>query len=153
VGFFIVAIFAYNTKRHYKVAKIDGRFIRLEFGTGTYIKGLTTSSFNGTADMIDATNYESDGWKDFLAGEKGGTITATFLFDDSVSSANTADVINAWLNGTTTAFVWGHHVTGSDILSGSCLISDLTWDGPKNEASSVNATLQITGEVTLDVAP
>ena len=67
------------------MAKIDGRFIRLEFGAGTFLKGVTTSNVSLSADMIDATNYESNGSKDYLAGEKGGTISATFLFDPDVS--------------------------------------------------------------------
>jgi len=134
------------------MAKIDGRFIRLEFGAGTFLKGVTTSNVSLSADMIDATNYESNGSKDYSAGEKGGTISATFLFDPDVSSANFGDIFDAWEGGTSTAYVYGHASTGSEVLTGSCLVSTLDWDGPKNEVSTCTATLQITGAIVRDVA-
>ena len=133
------------------MAKKDGRFIRLDFG-GDFLKGVTTSSLSAAADMIDVTNYESNQFKDYLSGEKGGTITATFLFDPDVSSANFGDIWDAMINGTSTAFVYGNAETGSEVITGSCLVSDVTWDGPKNEASSCSATLTITGQMIRDVA-
>ena len=134
------------------MAKIDGRFIRLEFGSGTFLKGVTTSNISLSADMIDSTAYESNRFKDYLSGEKGGTISATFLFDPDLSSAGFSDIFDALEGGTSTPFVYGHASTGSEVITGSCLVSALDWDGPKNEVSSCTATLQITGAIVRDVA-
>ena len=62
------------------------------------------------------------------------------------------DIFDAWEGGTSTAYVYGHASTGSEVLTGSCLVSTLDWDGPKNEVSTCTATLQITGAIVRDVA-
>ena len=133
------------------MAQKDGRVIRLEINSN-FLKGVTTSALSLTADMIDVTNYESTKSKEYLPGEQTGTITATFTFDPDVSSANFADVFNAWKAGTELPFVYGDATAASDVITGNCLVSSLNWNGPKNEVSTCDATLQITGPVALDIA-
>ena len=44
-------------------------------GTLTKIANATSNSFDITADMIDVTNKDSAGWKEFITGEKGYTMS------------------------------------------------------------------------------
>lgn len=134
------------------MARQDGRFIRLEFD-GNFLKGVTSTSIDLAADMIDITNYESDANKEYLSGEKGGTINATFTFDSTVSSANFQDVFTAYDGGTSVPFVYGDVTTSSGVLlSGNVLVSSLNWTGDKNGVSTCDATLTITGAVTLSLS-
>jgi predicted secreted protein len=133
------------------MAQKDGRVIRLEINSN-FLKGVTTSALSLTADMIDVTNYESNKSKEYLSGEQTATITATFTFDPTVSSANFSDVFNAWKVGTLTAFVYGDATTGSEVITGNCLVSALNWNGPKNEVSTCDVTLQTSGPISIDIA-
>ena len=130
------------------MAQKDGRVIRLEINSN-FLKGVTTSALSLTADMIDVTNYESNMSKEYLSGEQTGTITATFTFDPDASSANFSDLFDAWKAGTELPFSYGDSTRAYD-LKGDCLVSSINWNGPKNEVSTCDATLQITGEILLD---
>ena len=130
------------------MAKVDGKNIRLKIETGL-LYGVTTSEISLEKDMIDTTAYESLGSKEYIAGEDGGTISATILYDAAGTSGGTfQDLFDAWKAGDSVAFVYGGTTTGDEILSGNCLISSLSKNAPKNEAVSANVTLQITGVIT-----
>lgn len=133
------------------MARIDGRVIRLEIG-GNFLLGVTTSNIDLSTDMIDITNYESNRNKEYLSGEKGATISASFTFDSAVSSVGFSDLVNTWNAGTSVAFVYGDSTAGGDVLTGNAFISSLSLTGDKNSVSTADVTLTTTGAITLDIA-
>jgi len=133
------------------MAKVDGKNIRLKIAT-VFLYGVTTTDLSLEKDMIDTTAYESNGHKEYLAGEGGGTISATILYDEDGTSGGTYnDLFDAWKAGTSVAFIYGGTVTGDEIYSGNCFISSLSLNAPKNESTTASVTLQITGEITAGV--
>ena len=133
------------------MARLDGRAIRLEIG-GNFLLGVTSSNMDLSADMIDITNYESDRNKEYLSGEKGATISATFTFDSAVSNVGFADLFGTYDGGTSVAFVYGDSTAGGDVLTGNAFISSLSLAGDKNSVSTCDVTLTTTGPIVLDVA-
>lgn len=133
------------------MARLDGRFIRLEIG-GNFLKGVVSSNMDLTTDMIDITNYESNRNKEFLSGEKSATISASFTFDSAVSTVGFSDLVNTWNAGTSVAFVYGDGNAGGNVLTGNAFISSLSLAGDKNSVSTADVTLTTTGAITLDVA-
>ena len=62
------------------MAKLDGYDILVQTG-GVAVVGQTGTSLDFVADMIDITTKDSNKFKEYLAGEKGGTITIDGLYD------------------------------------------------------------------------
>lgn len=75
------------------MAKLDGYDILVQTG-GVAVVGQTGTSLDFVADMIDITTKDSNKFKEYLAGEKGGTITIDGLYDVDTGNNNTEDV---WL--------------------------------------------------------
>ena len=131
------------------MAKVDGKNIRLKLDT-VLLFGVTSTEISLEKDMIETTTFESAGAKEYIAGEGGGTISATILTDEAGTSGGTyKDLFDSWKAGDVIAFIYGGTVTGDDIYSGNCIISSLSNNNTKNEASSANVTLQITGAITV----
>lgn len=134
------------------MARLDGRMIRLELD-GNYLLGVTDSSFERSVDMIDITNYESNSNKEFLPGERGSTISATFTLDSTLSNVGFDDIVDGVEAGTLYAFVYGDSTASTGtVITGSCYISAYTLNGSKNDVATVDATLQVTGAIVRDTA-
>ena len=128
------------------MAKLDGYDILVQTG-GVAVVGQQGTSLDFVSDMIDITTKDSNKFKEYLAGEKGGTITIDGLYDVDTGNNNTEDVFASLLAGTEVTWKWGKYATpGDKYFTGSAIISSLNMSGPKNEAATYSMTLQVTGE-------
>ena len=128
------------------MAKLDGYDILVQTG-GVTVVGQTGAGLYFLADMIDVTTKDSNKFKEYLAGEKGGTITVDGLYDVTGGTNNTEDVFDDLIAGTEVTWKWGQFATaGEKYFTGSGFISSLNMSGPKNEASTYSITIQVTGE-------
>jgi len=98
-------------------------------GTLTKIANATSNSFDITSDMIDVTNKDSAGWKEFIVGEKGYTMSVEGIFEEDGSVGAGAlswkDVITDLTAGTSVTIVMTSNVTGDIKLSGAAFFSNL----------------------------
>ena len=121
-------------------------------GTLTKVANATSHSLSLASDMIEVTNKDSAGWKEFLAGEKGGTISVDGRFEEDGSVGSGAysfkDLMDKLVAGTTLLAVWGSNVTGDVKTSVEVYVSNLELSAPQNDAASFTCSLQITGAVT-----
>ena len=128
------------------MAKLDGYDILVQTG-GVAVVGQQGTSLDFVSDMIDITTKDSNKFKEYLAGEKGGTITIDGLYDVDTGNNNTEDVFASLLAGTEVTWKWGKYAApGDKYFTGSAIISSLNMSGPKNEAATYSMTLQVTGE-------
>jgi predicted secreted protein len=127
------------------MAKEDGQLIKLSF-EGTQINGLVTQGLDLTTDSIECTTKDSNGVKEYLPGENGGTISCEGIIDDAATYSY-SDLFAAWDAKTTGAFVYGGIVAGDLNYSGNAFITSLSRSDGKNEAKTWTATLQVTGTV------
>jgi predicted secreted protein len=122
-------------------------------GTLTKIANATSNDFEITKDMIESTNKDSAGWKEFIVGEGGFTMSVEGLFeeDGSVGAGGLSwkDVITDLLAGTSVTIVMTSNVTGDLKLSGSAFFSNLSLSAPKNDVTTFTASIQGTGVLTV----
>jgi predicted secreted protein len=125
----------------------DGKRILVKLGSATYA-GQTDTSISLNTDVIDVTSKSSTGgFKEFLAGEQGATISFTGL--QAIDGATDVDdLVDDYLAKTVGTFVWGAAGSGALTLTGQAFISQLTLTGAKNTGEGYSGTLQITGEIT-----
>jgi predicted secreted protein len=124
----------------------NGSLVAIIIGT-KLIAGETTSSISLIRDMIETTHkHTSESAKTYISGEKGGTISVTGCIDpDNSTDYGYSDAYAAYNLGTAVTFKAGSITVGEKHLTGSALISNLTWDGPQNDRSTFTIELQITG--------
>ena len=76
-----------------------GGFVKIG---GDRIAEIANWSLDCGADDIDVTNFDSDGWKEFLAGLKewSGSFEGNFVYDDPATGTNKGQkvIFQAWLN-------------------------------------------------------
>jgi TP901-1 family phage major tail protein len=122
-------------------------------GTLTKIANATSNSFDITADMIDVTNKDSAGWKEFITGEKGYTMSIEGIFEEDGSVGAGAlswkDVITDLTAGTSVTIVMTSNVSGDIKLSGAAFFSNLNLSAPNNDKATFTATIQGTGALTV----
>jgi len=120
-------------------------------GTLTKIANATSNDFDITKDMIDVTNKDSGGYKEFLAGEAGWTLSCEGIFeeDGGVTGISWSDIITDLMAGTSVTVAMTSQVSGDIKLSGSAFFSNLTMSAPNNDATTFSASLQGTGALTV----
>lgn len=120
-------------------------------GTLTKIANATSNDFDVTKDMIDVTNKDSAGWKEFIVGEGGWTMNIDGMFeeDGGVSTISWKDIYTDLAAGTAITAVMTSAVSGDIKLSGSAFFSNLTLSAPNNDVTTFTASLQGTGALTV----
>ena len=120
-------------------------------GTLTKIANATSSDFDLTKDMIDVTNKDSGGYKEYLAGEADWTLTCEGIFEEDAGGTGISwkDVVTDLLAGTSVTVVMTSNVSGDLKLSGSAFFSNLTLSAPNNDAATFSASIQGTGALTV----
>jgi len=120
-------------------------------GTLTKIANATSNDFDVTKDMIDVTNKDSAGWKEFIVGEGGWTMNIDGMFeeDGGVSQISWKDIYTDLAAGTAITAVMTSQVSGDIKLSGSAFFSNLTLSAPNNDVTTFTASLQGTGALTV----
>jgi len=130
------------------MSKVSGNLIFLKWGAGEAV-GLTDKSIDMSADMIDTTNQQSTGgWKTYIGGEKGATISFSGVYDKAAAIGATS-MLAQLIAGSVTpiAFKIGEKTTGLIKYTGTGFVSGVTVNGPKNDAASYSGTIQVTGPI------
>ena len=123
-------------------------------GTLTKIANATSNDFSITKDMIETTNKDSAGAKEYIAGEYGYTMSIEGMFeeDGSVGSAiSWKEIITDLMAGTSVTIVMTSNATGDLKLSGSAFFNDLNLTAPNNDVATFTASIQGTGALTVGV--
>ena len=121
-------------------------------GTLTKIANATSNDFTITKDMIETTNKDSAGSKEFIAGEYGYTMSVEGMFEEDASVGallSWKEIMTDLMAGTIVTIVMTSSVSGDLKLSGSALFSDLKLTAPHNAVSTFTASIQGTGALTV----
>jgi predicted secreted protein len=121
-------------------------------GTLTKIANATSNDFTITKDMIETTNKDSAGAKEYIAGEYGYTMSVEGMFEEDGSVGaliSWKEIITDLLAGTSVTIVMTSNVSGDLKLSGSALFNDLKLTAPQNAVSTFTASIQGTGALTV----
>lgn len=123
-------------------------------GTLTKIANATSNDFTITKDMIETTNKDSSGAKEYIAGEYGFTMSVEGMFEEDASVGaliSWKEIMTDLLAGTIVTIVMTSNVTGDLKLSASALFNDLKLTAPQNAVSTFTASIQGTGALTVSV--
>lgn len=121
-------------------------------GTLTKIANATSNDFSITKDMIETTNKDSAGAKEYIAGEYGYTMSIEGMFEEDGSVGaliSWKEILTDLIAGTSVTIVMTSNVTGDIKLSGAAFFSDLNLTAPKNDVTTFTASIQGTGALTV----
>lgn len=121
-------------------------------GTLTKIANATTNDFSIAKDMIETTNKDSAGAKEYIAGEYGYTMSVEGMFEEDASVGATIswkEILTDLIAGTSVTIVMTSNVSGDIKLSGAAFFSDLNLTAPKNDVTTFTASIQGTGALTV----
>ena len=123
---------------------ITGTGGAVKLGTNK-IAEISNWSLDLGADDIDITSFDSEGWKEYLAGlrEWSGSIEGNF---DSTDTAGQKAILNAWLNGTKLSFVF--EVSNGVTFEGDAFVKPSV-EVPVDDKASFSCDIQGTGALTL----
>lgn len=122
----------------------NGDVVILQIG-GVQLGALVSNSQNMTADMLDKTNKDTPGIKQFDAGEDGWGLSVEALWDPAATEGF-SEALGYLKAGTEITVL--HGVTGTQTFQGSGLIASIDVAGPKNEISSYSLEIQGTGVIS-----
>ncbi len=125
-----------------------GGFVEIDSGR---IAEIADWSLDCDADDIDVTNFDSDGWKEFLAGLKewSGSFEGNFVYDDPTDGSGKKGqktIFEAWTSGTKVKI--GLKVSDAISFEGDSLLKPSV-ETPHNEKASFSCNYQGTGKLTL----
>ena len=121
-------------------------------GTGGAVKLNTNKvaeisnwSLDLGADDIEITSFDSNGWKEYLAGLKewSGSIEGNFVADDTNGQKA---ILNAWLNGAKLSFVF--EVSNGVTFEGDAFVKPSV-EVPVDDKASFSCDITGTGALTL----
>jgi predicted secreted protein len=121
-------------------------------GTLTKIANATSNDFSITKDMIETTNKDSAGAKEYIAGEYGYTMSVEGMFEEDASvgaGISWKEIITDLLAGTSVTIVMTSNVSGDLKLSGSAFFNELNLTAPQNDVATFTASIQGTGALTV----
>jgi predicted secreted protein len=121
-------------------------------GTLTKIANATSNDFSITKDMIETTNKDSAGAKEYIAGEYGYTMSVEGMFEEDTSvgaGISWKEIITDLLAGTSVTIVMTSNVSGDLTLSGSAFFNELNLTAPQNDVATFTASIQGTGALTV----
>lgn len=109
------------------------------------IAELTSWSLDLGADDVETTNFDSNGWKEYLAGLKewSGSVEGNLKIDD-VNGQKA--ILQAWLNGT--ILDMDFKVNEAITFSGSALVKP-SIEVPVDDKVSFSCDIQGTGPLTI----
>ena len=121
-------------------------------GTGGAVKlsankvaEISNWSLDLGADDIDITSFDSNGWKEYLAGLKewSGSIEGNLKTDDTDGQKA---ILNAWLNGTKLSFTF--EVSSGVSFQGEAFVKP-SIEVPVDDKASFSCDITGTGALTL----
>ena len=131
------------------MAKKSGSLILLKMGNRV-IEGLTSNEFSAEADQLECTSKLSGGYKEFISGEKGATISLEGKYNDTATGTNVTlkEIMDTFEAGAQVEFFMGGSDNDDLVIEGDANIQSITWAAPQNEISTFSATLQVSGAWT-----
>ena len=115
-------------------------------GGVTLAKG-TSAGFEQSVDMVDVTNKDSGGDREFLPANRTATITFEGLFDEAVTSTAGFDLLNDAIKaGTQLTILFGGASGKTYQYAAFC--SSLSRNAPEGDVETFSATFQCTGAQT-----
>ena len=121
-------------------------------GTGGVVKlgankiaEISNWSLDLGADDVEITSFDSNGWKEYLAGLKewSGSIEGNF---DSTDANGQKAILNAWLNGTKLSFTF--EVSSGVTFTGDAFVKP-SIEMPVDDKASFSVDITGTGALTL----
>ena len=130
---------------------------KLGTGVALYVQGkkvanLTSNDFDISTDMIEVTNKDSAGYKEFLPGENGGTISAECRLNTTGLASNLVSLqtlLGYQLAGTAVTCRITDFVAGEMALEGTAYITNTTANYPQNDVATASVSLQLSGVFTI----
>lgn len=126
-----------------------GGFVKVD---GNRIAEIASWSLDCGADDIDVTNFDSDDWKEFLAGLKewSGSFEGNFAYEDDAATGNKGQkaIFQLWLDGSSATISLS--VSDSISLEGDALFKP-SIEVPVDDKVSFSCDYQGTGTLTLPV--
>jgi len=109
------------------------------------IAEISNWSLDLGADDVEITSFDSNGWKEYLAGLKewSGSIEGNFVADDINGQKA---ILNAWLNGTKLSFTF--EVSAGVTFTGDAYVKP-SIEVPVDDKASFSCDIQGTGPLTL----
>jgi predicted secreted protein len=109
------------------------------------IAEISNWSLDLGADDIEITSFDSNGWKEYLAGLKewSGSIEGNLKTDDTNGQKA---ILNAWINGETLEFTF--EVSSGVTFKGDALVKP-SIEVPVDDKASFSCDIQGTGALTL----
>jgi len=125
-----------------------------QLGTATVIKigGVTiakgkSAGFEQSVDMVDTTNKDSGGDREFLPANRSATLSFEGLFDESVSSTAGFDLLNDAIKAGTKVTALFGGATGKT-YSYQAYISNLSRTATEGDVETFSCSIQCTGAQT-----
>lgn len=122
-------------------------------GGGAYLGAnkigeLSNWSLDLGADDIEITSFDSNGWKEYLAGLKewSGSIEGNFKSGDTTGQKA---IINAWVAGTALSFEF--RIDATNKFTGSALVKP-SIETPVDDKVGFSCDIQGTGVLTVTLA-
>ena len=117
---------------------------------GDRIAEIKNWSLDCGADDIDVSNFDSDGWKEFLAGLKewSGSFEGNFVYDDPATGNKKGQkaIFQLWLNSEAAEI--SLNVNNEIELTGDALFKP-SMEVPHDDKASFSCDYQGTGKLTL----
>ena len=111
------------------------------------IAEISNWSLDLGADDVEITSFDSNGWKEYLAGLKewSGSIEGNLKTDDTNGQKA---ILTAWLNGTALAFTF--EVSSGVTFQGSALVKP-SIEVPIDDKATFSCDITGTGPLTLPI--
>jgi predicted secreted protein len=114
---------------------------------GTILAKGKSVGFEMSSNMVDITNKDSAGNKQFLPGDRSATISFEGLFDETITTTAGFSLLNAAIqNGTQLTALFGA-ATGKT-YSYAAYVSSLSRTAPEGDVETFSCSLQCTGAQT-----
>lgn len=124
---------------------VNGDVLIIKIGS-VQIGALLSNNFNASADMLEGTNKDSGGAKEYVGGEYGWGMSAEAMYDPAATEGF-SEILGYLKAGTSLDVYWGGTTAGDAYFNGNGLISSVDLSGPKNELSSYSAEIQGSGVI------
>ena len=94
---------------------------------------ITNWSIDLTQEILEATSFASNGWREFILGLKGGTGTFTCVGTPPAIGSDTSVVFD----------------TGGPTITGDILVGSITYNTPVDGIVSYDVTFTLCGSISL----
>lgn len=122
---------------------LDGKTLVLKLG-GALVTAQLTGSLTFTADALDATTKDSNGWKEFISGERNANIEVTGLYEPA-GAENVSEAVGYIFDGSEITWYFGGTTAGDTYWTGSGIITNVAIQGDKSALSSYSFSIQNSG--------